>query len=234
MPRRTDRTVGRPALRVRHAARSLVAARALAMLATTLLTPALLTPALLTPAAHAAIAWDEVGQGDLANSGLSPTAVPLTPGDNSIYGNLGPMAGGEIDRDYFTITVPAGATLSAIVIEFYFGDDPVAFMGIALGSVITVDPDKASPADVDGYVLFGSSGLSTPGVDVLPQLPLTIDPPRFTTPLAPGSYTFWVQQLGGSADYGFNFVLTIPAPGTMAMLAMTLGAASVRRRARGV
>lgn len=190
--------------------------------------------ALLAPVAHAAIAWDEVGQGDLANSGLSPTAIPLTPGDNRVYGNLGPMAGGGIDRDYFTITVPAGATLSAIVLDFYFGDDPVAFMGIELGSVIAVDPDEASPADIDGYVLFGSSGLSTPGVDVLPQLPLTNDPPRFATPLAPGSYTFWVQQLGGSADYGFNFVLSVPATGTIVPLAMILGAASVRRRGRGV
>jgi hypothetical protein len=218
MPRRFARTVGRPALR----SSSLAAACA----------GALLAPALLTPAAHAAIAWDEVGQGDLANSGLSPTAVPLALGGNSIYGNLGPMAGGGIDRDYFTITVPAGAVLSAIFIEFYFGDDPVAFMGIALGSVITVDPDEASPADIDGYVLFGSSGLNTPGADVLPQLPLTNDPPRFTTPLSPGTYTFWVQQLGGSADYGFNFVLSVPSPGTAALLAMVFAATGIRTRPR--
>jgi hypothetical protein len=183
-------------------------------------------------AARAAIAWDEIGQGDLSNFFNAPTPVPVELGDNFIYANMGESATG-IDRDFFTITVPSGHILASITIDFYFGDDPIGFFGIVLGPSFAVEPDKATPDDVDGYVLFGTAGLNVPGTDVLPRMPLIHEPPRFTVPLGPGRYSFWVQQLDGLADYGLNFVIDVPGPGAFGLCAAVAPMMLVRRRGLG-
>lgn len=184
-------------------------------------------------ASRAQIAWDEIGQGDLSSLYSEPTPVAVSPGDNFIYANMGEGATG-IDRDFFTITVPAGHALSSIWIDFYFGDDPIGFFGMVIGPAFAIEPEKATPDDVDGYVLFGTAGLNVPGTDVLPRMPLIHEPPRFTVPLGPGQYSFWVQQLDGLADYGLNFVIDVPGPGVFGLFGVALPVALARRRVRAM
>lgn len=178
---------------------------------------------------RADIAWDEIGQGDLSNLFDAPTPLPAALGDNFVYATMGEGATG-IDRDFFTITVPPGHTLTNLWIDFYFGDDPIAFLGMVRGPAFTVGPDDASPSDIDGYVLFGKAGLNLPGTDVLPRMPLIHDPPRFEVPLGPGHYSFWVQQLDGLSEYGLNFVIDVPGPaGAWAFIAAGVACFARRR-----
>lgn len=189
--------------------------------------------AVLATPASASIVWDEVGNGDFSNSGPSPTQIPtLAIGDNTIFGNCGESGGSPLDRDYFTITVPAGAELTAINLVLYEGADQTAFMGMVFGNVMNVDPDNAQPSDLAGFVLFGPPLLNQ---DVLGRIGSSLVPPTFSAPLPAGQYTFWVQQLNDVTDYGFTFVV-VPGPGVLglagAAMVMGLRRGGSRRRSR--
>ena len=49
----------------------------------------------LTPQAFAAVSYDEAVSGDLSNSGLSPTVVSVSQGQNQVFGSTGRQSGCE-------------------------------------------------------------------------------------------------------------------------------------------
>lgn len=172
--------------------------------------------------------WNEGVDGDLSGDRLAPNAFVLNPGANTLLGVLeGVSNEGELDRDFFSITIPAGFELTQINLTSYVSDDFAAFIGIVPGSIFNLDPDDIAPSDLFGWTLFGPFDV---GVDLLAEL--GANGMGFTPPLPSGTYSFWVQQTGSFTAWSADFVV-VPAPG--AALAVVMGGifGSGRRRRRG-
>lgn len=96
----------------------------------------MLTLAALLPLAAHAGGYDEGVSGDLPNSGLTPTPITLTVGADPITGTTGKLGG--VDRDYFTLTLPAGWQLdAATVLAGTTTGGSSSFIGVAQGSQLS-------------------------------------------------------------------------------------------------
>jgi hypothetical protein len=186
--------------------------------------------------AGATLAWNEAVNGDFSNNRLAPTAVPLVGGVNEIWGTTGrAVAGGPVDLDYFTITIPDGSVLSSLtVLEGTVPLGDVGFIALVEGNVFTVAPDTQSAAGLLGWFTYSESSV---GQDILPQMAFpSFGSTGFDVPLQAGTYSFWVQETGvGTAPYRFAFdVSPIPEPATALSLLAGLGllAGALRRRGR--
>ena len=125
--------------------------------------------------------------------------------------------------------MPAGYTLSAIILEQYLSSDPVAFLGIQPGPTFPNDPETTAPGDLLGWLHFGADQV---GLDLLPLM--GANGQGFTPPLPAGTYSFWAQQTGEPTIDILDFVVTVPSPGTalpLAVSAIGLARGRVRRRA---
>lgn len=150
--------------------------------------------------AHAATRWDEASNGDLSNHGLSPTPLTVAVGSNQVLGTTGSGSQG-VDRDYFSFTVPAGAALTSIVLLPNTAiSGSVSFIGIQPGPQLTVTP---SGGGVEQLVGLGHYANDQIGSDLLPAI--EVGP---VGPLPAGTYSIWVQDTGGPASYGFDFVIS--------------------------
>lgn len=197
---------------------------------------AAMAAALATAPAHA-IGWNEAIDGDLSNDPLAPTFVALAVGSTTVWGTTGrDVPGGTVDRDYFTITVPDGHQLDAMLLlpgtQTLGGG---SFLAIMAGNVFTVPPDTQSAAGLLGWTVFAGENA---GSDMLAAMSLpALGSSGFSLPLPAGDYALWVQETDvGVATYGFEFALApVPeVPSVLAMLAglSLLGAAMRRRVAR--
>ena len=148
--------------------------------------------------AHAATIWDEAVSGDLSNDGLSPTPLAMGIGSNQVVGTTG-NSGQGTDRDYFKFTVPAGAALTKILLLPNTAvSGSVSFMGVQPGPQLTVTP---SGGGAELLICLGHYGGDQIGTDLLPSI--KVGTPG---PLPSGTYSVWVQDTGGPASYGFDFV----------------------------
>ena len=140
---------------------------------------------LVTSVAHATT-FNDVAS-DLSNSFAAPSVLNLSAGSNLITGRTGTQAG--IDRDYFTITVPAGFRLSAI--NLVATDVPsLSFLGVENGTAFS-NPATTTPAQLLGYVHFGQSLV---GTNILDDIGLGAGAQGFSGPLNAGTYSFWLQE----------------------------------------
>ena len=185
--------------------------------------------AMATTAAQAVVVWDESVAGDLSNAGLAPTALALSPGSNVVRGMTGrAVAGGTVDRDYFSITVPSGNFLNAMTVlsgTSGVGPGAVSFAGLQAGPQVTVATSTTTAAGLMGYWLYGAPDVAK---DLLPLMAVPSNGSSgFGVPLPAGVYSFWIQDTGvGEAVYGFDLsVSAVPAP--PASLLMALGLASL-------
>ncbi len=195
----------------------------------------LLALAAAAQAGNPAPGWNEAVNGDLSGNNLLPTFVTLASGQTTVSGLTGrAVPGGPVDRDYFTITVPAGFVLSSLTV--LPGTEvlvEVGFIGMMSGSSFTVPPDAQSAAGMLGFRLYSENDI---GNDILEPMGLfpELGASGFSTPLPAGSYSFWVQETGvGVARYGFGFGVTpVPEPATALTLLAGLGllAGALRRR----
>lgn len=183
---------------------------------------------------HAATAWDEALSGDLANQGATPTVLSLTAGSNLVLGTTGRTAG-VVDRDYFSVTLPAGWQLDSLTVlpgSTFLGASGATFLAVQAGPQVTVNPTGGSPAGLLGWWHYSENDV---GTDILPLLGIGVGATGFSGPLPAGTYSFWVQDTGtGSAAYRFDLsVSAVPEPATVLMLLAGIAGigAAARRRA---
>jgi len=196
--------------------------------------------ALAGVSASAATVYNETA-GDLSNDGLSPTALTFTLGSNQVIGSTGrASATVGIDRDYFSFTVLAGQSLTAITLLPGTQVDGIfSFIGLQAGNQVTV-----SPAAVTAQGLLGWSHYSTAdiGRNILGDMAIPANESTgFSVPLGPGTYSVWIQDFSvPTVPYGFDFTVAAataatPEPGTF-LPVMMAGVAFVSfrfRRLRG-
>ena len=171
---------------------------------------------------QAAVIWNEPVNGDLSNSGLSPTSLSLGLGSNRILGSTGDSGQG-VDRDYFTFTLPAGTALTSItLLNNTFVSGAFSFIGFQAGAQVTVQPSGAGGQALLGWTHYANGDI---GTDILPSITATGEIPS-------GTYSVWVQDTGGPATYGFDFGVTpVPVPpAAILLLSGLLGSGLVRRR----
>ena len=178
--------------------------------------------------------WNEAVNGDLSGVGMQPTALSLAAGTNTVRGTTGrAFAGGAVDLDYFTVIVPAGHELSELNVlagTLALGDG--SFIALMSGSTFTVPPTTATAAGLLGWTLFSDTNI---GDDLLGFMSTpSFGSSGFSPPLAPGSYSFWVQETAvGVSTYALSLVVTaVPEPATaLAMLGgLAMLAAALKRR----
>jgi hypothetical protein len=166
--------------------------------------------------------YNEATQGDLSNSGLNPTPITVTSGSNQIFGTTG-RGTNALDRDYFTITIPAGLQLTSIMeMAGTSVGGAVSFIGIQAGNQVTV-PTNA--VDATGLLGWSHYGGATQDTDILAAMSIPDQGSSgFTRPLNAGNYSFWIQDFNaGSFSYGFDLVLApvaspVPEPQSYAMM----------------
>lgn len=183
----------------------------------------------------AATVYNEFVQGDLSNSGLTPTLITVAAGSNQIFGTTG-RGTTALDRDYFTVSVPVGLTLSAIdVLPGTQSGGVVSFIGLQAGTQVTIPTNATNATGLLGWWHYSPADIST---DILPEMAIpATGSSGFAVPLGPGNYSFWVQDFNaGSFVYGFDLVLTAPTPEPGAAALMLTGSTMLallaRRRAR--
>jgi hypothetical protein len=157
-----------------------------------------------------AAGYSEARSGDLSNDGLNPTPVKTKLGASIIDGNDG-ASGGVIDRDYFTIRVPAGQVLASITLDKSTQvGGTFSFIGIQKGRQVTVDPNGTSAAGLLGWTHYSMGDI---GTDLLPAICNGGDGATgCTPPLKAGIYSFWAQELSTcSCHYRFTINLATAA-----------------------
>ncbi len=182
---------------------------------------------------HGATIYRESVSGDFSNSGLSPTQVTVGLGSNQIFGTTG-NAGSGIDRDYFTITIPANEALTGItVLAGTTSGGATSFIGLQAGPQVTLPTNASTAAGLLGWWHYGPSDV---GSDILSKIAIPVNGAiGFTTPLGPGQYSFWVQDFNaGAFNYGFDLAVAAaaatPEPATWGLLVAGLCVAIRRRR----
>jgi hypothetical protein len=187
--------------------------------------PLFFLAAALPSTTAAATVYNEAVNGDLSNSGLSPTPVTVTGGSNQIFGATGSGPNG-VDLDYFTISVPTGWELSAItVLPGTISGGNVSFFGVEAGDQVTLSPSTFSAAGLLGWWHYGPGDI---GSDILPDMGIPADGSiGFSGSLGSGDYSSWIQELSpGSFNYGFDLTLTaapVPEPGTYGLALIGFG-----------
>jgi hypothetical protein len=159
---------------------------------------------LIASQSRAATIWNESAQGDLSGNMSAPTSLALSAGDNDLFATT---QGGDLE--FFTVTVPAGSTMTGLFLRSYVSSDQTAFMALQRGTTFTESPFAPNIANLLGYSHFGP-GSGGVGVNLLPRLGTAQGAQGFTPPLQADSYTFWLQQLGGTTDYQLDFVVSAP------------------------
>lgn len=164
--------------------------------------------------------FDEGVSGDISNDRLAPTAVALTLGSNLVQGTFGQSPVPNVrDLDYFTVTVPAGHQLDAVILTNLVAGGANAFLAVQAGPVMTMPSNSVDPSPLLGWTHTYTNQV---GTNLLAAMAIS-------GPLAAGSYTFWSQETDTSAawSYGYNFqvfLVPISAPAAVPLPSWALAA----------
>ncbi len=182
---------------------------------------------MVSQATRATLIFNELASGDLSSNPLSPTALLVGLGSNWINASVD-----KLDRDYFSITLPPGASLTGIILRASVGSE-ATFLGLQPGAAFTEPPDAAQLHNLLGYASFFGKDV---GTDLLPTIASAADAIGFRTPLEGITFTFWVEQFNPApASYELEFVVgdaSIPSPGSLAYIAAGVVCAMPRWRRR--
>lgn len=161
-------------------------------------------------------------EGEFSADPGAPTPVVFDLGSNLLAGSL---VGGDVDLVSFTLA--AGQQLDAIELTTYTGSNR-SFIALAEGDWPTGVLTSIIPTNLFGAALIGAADL---GADVLALMPGEFGTMGGDLPLAPGRYSFLIQDTSDATDYGLTFLISaVPEPAVAGLLA--LAAAWLGRRTR--
>jgi hypothetical protein len=196
------------------------------------------------PNAYAVNLYDEAVNGDLSSDNLNPTVLNLSVGSNQITGST--TGNPNLDRDFFSFTIPDGRQLSQIILANYVGLDDVGsnqgFLAVQAGSGIEPTTVSTNTPPLLGAALIGAAPGTQEGDNVLDDLgaaaPIRgasfVGFPSGT--LGRGTYTFWIQETQfGIQNYKLDFVVTpVPEPSTILGFGVAMGLGTLfKRKKRG-
>ncbi|MGH7243818.1 MAG: hypothetical protein ACREJD_10410 [Phycisphaerales bacterium] len=168
--------------------------------------------AVLALPASAMLIFDELASGDLSSNPLVPTQLTVDVGLNYIDGSVDAK-----DSDYFTLKLPAGSSLTAIILRASSGSD-ATFLSFQAGSIFTEPAAGTDLRNLLGYASFFHSDL---GTDLLQTLGSASDAIGFKGAPEGETFTFWINQSNpGPANFKFEFVVAseVPAPAAFAFI----------------
>ncbi|WOO40302.1 tail fiber domain-containing protein [Rubellicoccus peritrichatus] len=157
------------------------------------LLPLTIVKIIALPFSLSATTYDELIDGELSGNPQAPSPIVLQAGINTVGGTIGNNgnagATNGSDADFFTFTIPEGATATLAVGAYgNLGANPPgkSFMGYALTSAFTqADASAIQQSDLEAAYGFDVAGFSLSFADGAPT----------TTPfLTPDTYTFWLQE----------------------------------------
>jgi hypothetical protein len=183
------------------------------------------------------LVYNEAVNGDLSGDSLNPTILNLSAGSNQIIGST--TGNPNLDRDFFTFTIPSGRQLSQIILANYAGLDNVApnqgFLAVQAGSQIT---SLTNTPPLLGAALIGAAPGTQVGDNVLDNLGASNTVPINNNffvgfdsgTLGAGTYTFWIQEtVGGIQNYNLDFVV-VPEPSTIIGIGAIASLATLLKR----
>ncbi|MFO1482228.1 MAG: PEP-CTERM sorting domain-containing protein [Verrucomicrobiaceae bacterium] len=193
------------------------------MLPRTLLT---LFAALTVPLSTAkALNWDESLDGDLSDDGNVPTFITFTEGSNLISGTMGSLGGtGPLDPDVWLFTIDPGYYLTGISLVGYSAPTSGNQSFMAIADATTINMSDPSLHLSNGLWTEGLDGFGNTYTDLMAILDAgpEFGGTGFNGPLAPGNYTFWIQEGSEQIQYTINFEVTpVPEPGSALLLGLT-------------
>ena len=183
--------------------------------------------AMLASPAMANVIWDEAIDGSLSTDRFNTTNMgTLTAGSNDV---IGTTVNGI--SKFFTITIDEGDSWTGLIVESWESYDDLGFLGVVAGDYFSVVPSNPDVTQLMGYVHYGELDVNQ---DILGAMAQGPGSQGFTTPVGPGTYSFWVRQGGAApATWDLNFVVesstVVPGIGGLAGL---MGAGLIRRRRR--
>ncbi len=181
--------------------------------------------------------YTESINGDLSGQGTNPTNLgTYFAGSHNVIG--GTIAS-PIDRDFWTISIPANHRLDSIVLAAFTSNDNRSFFAVANGTSLSAINDANL---LLGGTYVGDAAGRLVNDNLLDDLAARVHiggVPLFSGPLGPGSYTFWSQgnstnPVNETVTYNYQFnVSATPEPSstTLAVVAI-IGVAYRRNRDR--
>jgi len=191
-----------------------------------------------TSPAAAAVVYNEGTSGDLSNSGLTPTPITFTLGENIVTGTTGRTEAGAIDRDYWTFTI--GANQQLVALNVLQGTVPLgfSFIGIQSGNQVTLDPATLTAAGLLGWTHYQTTDI---GTNILDDIGVAKNGSTgFNGALGAGTYSVWLQEISPTPQgtnprlpFSFAFIVSgVPEPSTWAMMLLGFGAMGLALRSQ--
>src|SRR5215471_13597711 len=154
--------------------------------------------------AYGVTVYSEAVNGDLSNSGLTPTVITLAQGSNSIFGSTGADTGTNF-RDYFTVSVPSNLNLISLIelagTQAGGANGGLGFLGVQAGTQVTLPTTTTTAAGLLGWIHYAPTATD---INILPTIATPANGSSgFGPPLGPGNYAFWIQDSSpGTFQYG--------------------------------
>jgi len=195
----------------------------------------------LAPSAYAVnIVYDEAVNGDLSSNNLNPTQLALSDGSNHVLGST--TGNPNLDRDFFSFTIPSGYLLNEIILDNYIGLDDIVpnqgFFAVQEGPRIENETVSGNNPPLLGATLIGPGAGTEVGDNLLDNLGAAapIQGRTFvgfpSGNLGEGTYTFWIQETrGGIQSYDLDFEVTkVPESHSLLGISAALGCGVLLKR----
>lgn len=138
--------------------------------------------------------YNEFVRGDLSGDPANPTVIDVDAGGNVVTGSATDF---PLDRDIFTLVVPAGLEVTEIRLSAFElvtePSDGGMLIALEQGPRIT---DLNSAANLRGFAIVGVAPGTQQGDDLLDDLGGGV--------LGPGAWTVWLQNTGSVTDYALT------------------------------
>ena len=165
----------------------------------------------------------ETSSGDLSDDYLTPTTLSLSEGVGFLEVSVN-----EFERDLFTLIIPLGIQLDAIIPRNYESNNAAnqSFFGFQENRLtLSTFPSNGFPDPIN-FALVGTDDLNS---DLLPGM--VSSNMSLSAPVQSGNHAFWINETGIESTMTFEFQSSevVPEPVSSVLILLGLTFASLRR-----